>query len=48
MMILLLGFSDSGFGEGWQSQHLRPLKCNTSPFVSERSQSWQPPRLSLA
>jgi hypothetical protein len=38
MMMLLLDFSECGFGEHWQSQRSRRL--DTNPFlVSERSQS---------
>jgi hypothetical protein len=38
MMMLLLDFSECGFGEHWQSQRSRRSDTNPS-IVSERSQS---------
>jgi hypothetical protein len=48
MMMLLLDFSESGFGEHWQSQHSRRMNCTPNWSVRERSQSWHPLHLSLA
>jgi hypothetical protein len=48
MIVLLMALSEGVFGERRHSRHSRQMNCINLFFVSERSQNWQRPHLSLA